>query len=311
MAENAFKQAMTRNGLPKFGGLPGMNPAAALGMVGFTAAAVGVSALAYNSIYTVSGGEKAIIYSRWDGVHDEVYGEGWHFRVPWLHQPEIFNVRTRATTIPSLTASKDLQMVNITLRVLTKPQWTKLPKLFKRVGHEYDQKVWPSVVNEVLKGVVARFNAGQLVSMRDDVSKLIRQRLQERASEFYQDMEDVSITHLSFGAQYTAAVEAKQVAAQEAERARYIVEKAQQDKRSIVIKAEGDAQSAKMISDAIRSNPYFLELRRIEAARSIASVMAHSGNKLYLSSDNLMFSMLSTLGATAESKAVAEAQTKH
>jgi len=286
-------QALTKTNLPNSKGLwHGLQ---------FTTVAVGLAALGYNSVYTVSGGEKAVLFSRYSGVNQQVYGEGWHLKIPWLHKPQIFNVRTRPTSIPSVTGSKDLQMVNITLRVLTKPHWESLPKIYKRLGHDYDQRVLPSIVNEVLKGVVARFNAGQLITERELVSSMILNRLKERAQEFFLDLDDVSITHLSFGAEYTAAVEAKQVAQQEAERAKFIVEKAQQDKRSIIIKAEGDAQSAKMISDAIRSNPAFLELRRIEAAKAIASIIAKSNNRVYLNSDNLMFNMLSALGSPSSS----------
>jgi hypothetical protein len=49
-------------------------------------------------------------------------------------------------------------MVNITLRVLTKPKWEKLPEIYKKLGTDYDQRVLPSIVNEVLKGVVVRAN---------------------------------------------------------------------------------------------------------------------------------------------------------
>lgn len=48
----------------------------------------------------------------------------------------------------------------------------------------------------------------------------------------------MSITTLTFGKEFTAAIEAKQVAAQEAERAKFVVEKAEQDKRSAVIRAQ-------------------------------------------------------------------------
>ncbi len=56
----------------------------------------------------------------------------------------------------------DLQMVNITLRVLTKPKWDKLPQIYKKLGQDYDQRVLPSIVNEVLKGVVVRIFPGCL-----------------------------------------------------------------------------------------------------------------------------------------------------
>ncbi|CAN0562893.1 unnamed protein product, partial [Ectocarpus sp. 12 AP-2014] len=106
------------------------------------------------------------------------------------------------------------------------------------------------------------------------VSKNIRDALQKRASDFGIVMEDTAITHLSFSREYTAAVEAKQVAQQDSERAKYVVEKARQEKMSIVIKAQGEAQSAKLVGDAIKDNPGFIQLRRIDAARDIASTVA-------------------------------------
>lgn len=50
------------------------------------------------------------------------------------------------------------------------------------------------------------------------MSLLIRRELTERAKDFNIILDDVSITELSFGKEYTAAVEAKQVAQQEAQR---------------------------------------------------------------------------------------------
>lgn len=72
---------------------------------------------------------------------------------------------------------------------------------------------------------MAQFNASQLITQRQEVSSLIRKRLVERARDFNILLDDVSITHLNFGKEYTAAIEAKQVAQQEAERAKFFVEK--------------------------------------------------------------------------------------
>lgn len=55
------------------------------------------------------------------------------------------------------------------------------------------------------------------------MSKDIRRILTERARFFNIVLDDVSITNLTFSREYTAAVEAKQVAQQEAERAKFIV----------------------------------------------------------------------------------------
>jgi len=182
-----------------------------------------------NSMYTVEGGHRAIIFSRLGGIKDETFTEGLHFRVPWFQQPIIYDIRSRPRKIASPTGSKDLQMVNITLRVLSRPDATFLPDVHKNLGVDYDEKVLPSICNEVLKSVVAKFNASQLITQRQQVSLLVRRELTERARDFNIILDDVSITELSFSKEYAAAVEAKQVAQQEAQRAAFFFEQAYQE----------------------------------------------------------------------------------
>lgn len=69
-------------------------------------------------------------------------------------------------------------------------------------------------MNEVTKAVVAQYNASELLTKRDVVSKQIQDKLLQRAADFHILLDDVSITHLAFSNEYTAAVEAKQVAQQ-------------------------------------------------------------------------------------------------
>lgn len=139
---------------------------------------------------------------------------------------------------------------------------------------DFDTRVLPSIVNEVTKAVVAQYNASELLTKRNIVSSQIREMLHRRAAEFNIVLDDVGITHLAFSKEYTAAVEAKQVAQQDAERAKYIVERALQEKKSIVIKAQGEAQAAQLIGNAIQKNPAFIQLRRIEASKDVRSSLS-------------------------------------
>ncbi|KAF4346102.1 hypothetical protein G4B88_005646, partial [Cannabis sativa] len=98
-------------------------------------------------------------------------------------------------------------------------------------------------------------------------SREIRKILTEKAANFNIALDNVSIIALKFGREFTNAIEAKQVVVQEAERAKFVVEKAKQDKISAIIRAQ------------------------IEAGREIARTISKSSNKAYLNTDDLLLNL--------------------
>lgn len=254
-----------------------------LGKLGVGIALIG--GVANSALYNVDAGHRAVIFDRFAGVKDYVMGEGTHFLIPLIQRPIIYDCRSRPRNVPVTTGSKDLQNVNITLRVLFRPVVSELPKLYVNLGEDYEERVLPSITNEVLKAVTAQFDAGELITQREVVSQRVNEELAERALQFGIICDDISLTHLTFGREFTQAVEMKQVAQQEAERARFLVEKAEHQKKAAVTTAEGDSIAASLLSKAFaKAGNGLIELRKLEAAEDIAYQMSRSRNVSYLPS---------------------------
>jgi prohibitin 2 len=265
----------------------------------------------YNSIYFVQGGFRAVKFNAITGLYEGTFGEGANLAIPFLETPVIFDIRNKPAEVITSSGSRDLQMINMAVRVLFQPNVEGLHHIYRNLGVNYAETVLPSLVNEIIKSVIAQFNAADLLQKRPEVSQRIAVTLAERAKRFHIDITDVSITQMSFGKEYASAVESKQIAHQNAERAKFRVEQAEQEKLSMILLAQGEAQSAKLIGDALNNNPAFLELRKIEAARTISKTVGSKGRgQYYLDSDTLLTSVASQAGKPSSDASVAHSSKK-
>jgi prohibitin 1 len=236
-----------------------------------------------NCLFNVDGGEQAVMFNRFGGVSEKMYIEGSHLKLPWFQSETIYNVRTRAKDIQTTTGTKDLQNVTVWIRLLYKPERERLFQIHKTLGQGYDERVLPSVGNEVMKSVIAQFDAEQLLTQRAEVAREIRNQVTERCLSYDIVLDDVSITHLAFGKEFSKAIEEKQVAEQDAQKQQFVVARAEQERLATVVRAEGEAEAALMISKALKDNGGgLIEVKRIDAAREIAETLSKANNVMYL-----------------------------
>jgi len=236
--------------------------------------------------YTVDAGHRAIIFDKLSGgVKEEVIGEGMHFYVPFYQKPIIYEIRSTPKTVTSVTGTKDLQQVDIALRILYRPIEEFLPALYNNVGPNFEEKILPSIVNEVLKSEVAKYDAIQLLSQREKISQSIKEEITQRARGFRLTMDDVAITHLAFGKEFANAIELKQVAQQDAERQKFVVQKNEEEKKAVIIRYEGESEAARLIADSVKQyGDAYVEIKRIDAAKHIVETLSRSPNVTYIPS---------------------------
>jgi len=259
-----------------------LSPGAILKLGGLTATAIAIS----KTVFIVPAGHRGLVFQELGenkGLLPKVYPEGINFLVPVFQRPMIMDVRIKDLTIRTKTGTKDLQQVRLAMRLLSRPEPDKLPFLINEVGKNYQSKILNSIGPNTLKSVVANYNADQLLTLRDKVSSEIRGELEEACTQYHLKLDNVAITHLEFSEENQRAIEDKQVAEQMADRAKYLVAKAEQEKMALVIRSEGDAQAAQLVSDAIaKSGKGFIEIRRMETAKEIAESLADSPNVTWL-----------------------------
>jgi prohibitin 1 len=82
-----------------------------------------------------------------------------HFYLPIIQEPKRFEIRTRPKLIHSTTGTRDMQPVELSLRILYRPKEEKLKEILDNQGLDYDDRVIPSIGNEVLKSVIAQYYA--------------------------------------------------------------------------------------------------------------------------------------------------------
>jgi len=248
----------------------------------------GMGFAAANAFYNVDGGHRAVKFSRLSGVQNQIYAEGLHFKIPWVEWPLIYDIRARPYQIKSETGTKDLQMVDLGLRILYRPDSGAIPWIAKNVGSDFDEKILPSITHETLKSIIANYDASSLLTRRNEVSDAVKYDLIERAKDFHIVLDDVAITDTSFSPRFTQSIEQKQIAQQQAFQARFTVEEAKQTKQQKIVAAEGEAESARLIGKSLAENPAYLKLQRIEIGKQISKYIAQGGNKVMLPSNNLL-----------------------
>ncbi|BAS54715.1 MULTISPECIES: prohibitin family protein [Leptolyngbya] len=220
-------------------------------------------ALISSFIVIVRAGERGVLM-KFGAVQDSVLGEGIHFIVPIVETVEKLSVRVQSQEISAEASSKDLQDVyaDVALNWHVLPQEANL--IYQQIGNQ--QAVIDRIINpaieEVLKAVMAKYTAEEIITKRGEVKTGVDQALTERLKPYHIAVDDLSLVHIHFTQRFSDAVEAKQVAEQEVKRAEFVALKAVKEAEARANLARGEAEAQRLLQQTL--TPELLQRQAIE-----------------------------------------------
>ncbi|KYC41619.1 band 7 protein [Scytonema hofmannii PCC 7110] len=211
----------------------------------------------------VNAGERGVLME-FGKVQDRVLGEGIHVIVPVVNTVKRLSVRVQKQNISAKASSKDLQDISTDVTL----NWHIIPEqantIFQKIGDENNvvDRIINPAIEEVLKAVVARYTAEEIITKRGEMKAGVDETLTNRLANYHLAVDDISLIHIHFSPKFNEAVESKQVAAQEAKRAEFIALKASREAEAKVNLAKGEAEAHRVLRENL--TPEILERQALE-----------------------------------------------
>lgn len=180
---------------------------------------------------TVGAGQVGIV-TRFGDV-DRAAASGTVIKFPWpIERLVKMDTRIQKQQEDAAAATSDLQDVQATIALNYALDRSAALKVYKEIGPEYRDRVVVPAVQESFKAATAQYTASDLLVKRPDVKQKALDAIKKRLEPYGVRVDDVSIINFSFSPEFTKAIESKLVAAQDAERAQFSLDKAQLDAQS-------------------------------------------------------------------------------
>ena len=235
----------------------------------------------------VNAGERGVLM-QFGKVQEQVLGEGLHVIFPTVYSVKKLSVRVQKQESSAEASSKDLQDVFTDVAL----NWHIIPDeanaIFQQIGDEKEvvaRIINPAVV-EVLKAVIAKYTAEEIITKRGEVKAAVDEFLTLRLLTYHIAVDDISLVHVHFSQRFSDAVEAKQIAEQEAKRGEFLALKAVKEAEAKVNLAKGEAEVQRLLRDNL--TPELLERQAIEKWNGQLPLIFGDGGKNLLDLSKLV-----------------------
>lgn len=214
--------------------------------------------------FTVIGAGQRGVVMKWGKVQPYILGEGLHFFTPIETTIKTMSIQVLKDDVKAEAASKDLQDVKVDVVINWHFDPAVINRTYQTVGDRKSMadNVLAPAVSEVVKAATAQKTAEEIIKERQDLKANIDKTLVDRLSKYGIIINDISLVNVDFSADFNAAIEAKQVAEQQAQQAVFTAQKATQDAQAAINKATGEAEAQRLQQQTL--TPELLQKMAIE-----------------------------------------------
>ena len=177
--------------------------------------------------------------------------------------------------------------ISITLNIEVSP--SDIQELYRNVGADYFDKLVPTRVRQLFKNETVKFKAVDIAPNREQIRTAVEENLRQELSKFSIDVVALLIDNIDFNQPFKDAIEAKQVATQnaqeEAERitqreneAKQVIAEAEGTKQATITVAEGQAEANRLLDASLTPNVIlFQAIQKLADDLQIAILPAGEG----------------------------------
>jgi prohibitin 2 len=205
----------------------------------------------------------------------EFLPEGFGFKTPFVTSIVAVNIRQRTQAVKADCFSSDLQQVKIDLRILYRVPESSVVQIYREfAGDPFDSLIAPRV-QEAIKETTALLTAEQIVKSREEIKKKALAAATQKIGALLV-VEDIIVRDIVLSNELEKAIEAKMVAEQQANQARFTQVQVQVEAETAVIAAKGEAEAIRVRGEALRQNPAYLRWKIVERWNGRSPMVAPS-----------------------------------
>ena len=229
-----------------------------IGAIAFT---VVVLVLMTNTI--IGAGERGVRVTL-GHVNPHSLTEGVYFKIPIIQQIVKYDIKTQKANIATNVYTKDIQQAKITYVLNYNLKSSYAPEMYKTVGKEYKETVLMPIVEGVLKDVIGKWIANDLISNREEATRNVLENLKKELNNRGIEVTSFNMTTIQYAPEFEKAVEDKVKAQQKALEAKNKTVQVEEEAKQKLLSAEAEAKSMSIRANALTKNKALVQYEAVK-----------------------------------------------